>query len=319
MYAATNYYLDDVEIVLFAPSPAMLRTLREALNNVGIRGIRDYRDIQQAREAIVTDNPDLLICDFDLDQDAICSIIADIRHGNIGSNPFMVIMLLTWDPEVNAVNCAMQTGVDDIVTMPVSVRRLKQRIDNLINNRKRFVATEDYVGPERRAYSSSEDEEESNENNFKVPNSLRYKTTGDKSAAAHKDVIENASQLITQHRLTELTTQVSALAAQAKSQAKKSNGESNPAKTLIEMTRLLDQISSHVDAQGNDNLIILADSMHRVVNVIAETDDPAHGLWDILVLSGHAMSAILADREGASDLVISALDSAMAAIGRQNA
>ena len=59
--------------------------------------------------------------------------------------------------------------------------------------------------------------------------------------------------------------------------------------------------------------------MHRVVNVIAQFDKTADRLWDILVLSGHAMSAILADREGASDLVISALDSAMAVIGRQNA
>jgi len=317
MYAATNHNLDEVEIVLFAPSPAMLRTLREALNNVGIRGIRDYLAIEQAREAIVTDNPDLLICDFDLDQDAICSIIADIRHGNIGPNPFMVIMLLTWEPEVNAVNFAMQTGVDDIVMMPISVRLLEQRIDNLIHNRKRFVATEDYVGPERRAHSSQEEEEGNSSNNFQVPNSLRYKTTGDESAAAHKDVIEDASQLITQHRLTELTTQVSALATQAKNQAKKLNGDNNPATTLIKMTRLLDQISSHVDAQGNDNLIILADSMHRVFNVIAETDDPAHGLWDILVLSGQAMSAILWDRAGASELVITALDQAMAAISAE--
>ncbi len=38
MYAATNYYLDDVEIVLFAPAPAKRRTLREALNNVGFGG-----------------------------------------------------------------------------------------------------------------------------------------------------------------------------------------------------------------------------------------------------------------------------------------
>ncbi|MCH8197026.1 MAG: hypothetical protein IH904_02985 [Proteobacteria bacterium] len=319
MYAATNYYFNDVEIVLFAPSPAIRRTLREALNNIGFRAIQEFIDVDQTRDAIVTYGPDLLIFDLDHDKEGICSIIADIRHGSIGSNPFLVIMLLTWDPEVNAVKVAMQTGVDDIVSMPISVRLLKQRIDNLINNRKRFVATEDYVGPERRAYSSSEDEEESNENNFKVPNSLRYKTTGDKSAAAHKDVIEDATHLITQHRLTELTTQVSALAAQAKSQAKKSNGDNNPAKTQIEVTRLLDQISSHVDAQGNDNLIILADSMHRVVDVIAQSDKPADRLWDILVLSGHAMSAILADRERASDLVISTLDSAMAAIGRQNA
>jgi DNA-binding response OmpR family regulator len=297
----------------------MRRTLREALNNVGFRAVQEFIDVDQTRDAIVTYSPDLLIFDLDHDWEGICSVISDIRHGNIGSNPFMVIMLLTWDPEVNAVNFAMQTGVDDIVTMPISVRFLKQRIDNLINNRKRFVATDDYVGPERRAYSSSEDEEESNENNFKVPNSLRYKTTGDKSAAAHKDVIENASQLVTQHRLTELTTQVSALATQAKNQAKKLNGDNNLATTLIKMMRLLDQISLHVDAQGNDNLIILADSMRRVVNAIAETDDPTDRLWDILVLSGHAMSAILADREGASDLVISALDSAMAAIGRQNA
>ncbi|MFB3149886.1 MAG: hypothetical protein ACE10M_04870, partial [Alphaproteobacteria bacterium] len=115
----------------------------------------------------------------------------------------------------------------------------------------------------------------------------------------------------------ELTTQVSAIATQAKNQAKRLNGDNNPAKTLIKVTRLLDQISSHVDAQGNDNLIILADSMHRVVNVIAETDDPAHFLWDILVLSGQAMSAILWDRAGASELVITALDQAMAAIGAE--
>ncbi len=319
MRDTSNYNFDDVEIVLFAPAPAMRRTIREALNSVGFRGIRDYLSIEQARQAIITYNPDLLICDLDRDQDTICSIIADIRHGNIGSNPFMVIMLLTWDPQVNAVNFAMQTGVDDIVTMPISVRLLKQRIDNMINNRKHFVATEDYVGPERRACSSQEEEEGNGSNNFQVPNSLRYKTTGDETAAAHKDVIEDASQLITQHRLTELTTQVSALATQAKNLAKKLNGDNNTAKTLIMVTRLLDQISSHVDAQGNNNLIILADSMHRVVNVIAQSDKTADRLWDILVLSGHAMSAILWDREGASDLVISALDSAMAAIGRQNA
>lgn len=314
MIDSSKHNLDQVEIVLFAPAPATRRTIREALNSVGFRGVRDYFEIEQAREAIVTYNPDLLICDLDQDQDAICAIIADIRKGNIGSNPFMVIMLLTWDPRVNAVNFAMQTGVDDIVMMPISVRLLEQRIDKMINNRKRFVATEDYVGPERRSYSSEEEREANSANNFQVPNSLRHKATGDEAAAANKDVIEEATLLVTQHRLTELTTQVSALATRAKNQAKKLNGGSNPAKTLIKVTRILDLISSHVDAQGNDNLIILADSMHRVVNTIAETDKPADGLWDILVLSGQAMSAILWDRAGASEMVITALDQAMAAI-----
>ncbi len=314
MYAATNSTLDDVEIVLFAPSPAIRRTLREALNNVGFRGIKDYSDIEQAREAIISYNPDLLICGLDRDQNAICSIIADIRRGKIGSNPFMVIMLLTWDPEVNAVKLAMQTGVDDIVTMPISVRLLEQRIDKMINNRKRFVATEDYVGPERRAHSSQEEEEANSSNNFEVPNSLRHKATGDEAAAAHKDMIKNTRQIITQHRLTELTTQVSALATQAKYQAKRLNGDNNPAKTLIKVTRLLDQISSHVDAKGNSDLMILADSMHRVVEVMAQTNDPAHRLWDILVLSGQAMSAVLWDRAEASKMVIAALDQAMAAV-----
>ncbi len=317
MIDTSTHNFDQVEIVLFAPAPAMRRTIREALNSVGFRGVRDYFEIEQAREAVVTYNPDLLICDLDQDQDAICSIIADIRRGNIGSNPFMVIILLTWNPQVNSVNFAMQTGVDDIVMMPISVRLLEQRIDKMINNRKRFVATEDYVGPERRAYSSQEEEEANSSNNFKVPNSLRHKATGDESAAARKDVIEYAAQLITQHRLTELTTQVSALATQAKNQAKKLNGDNNTAKTLIKVTRLLDQISSHVDAQGNDNLIILADSMHRVVDVIARSNKPAAGLWDILVLSGQAMSAILWDRAGASKLVITALDQAMAAISTE--
>jgi DNA-binding response OmpR family regulator len=271
-------------------------------------------DIEQARDAVVTYNPDLLICDLDQDQNAVCSIIADIRHGKIGSNPFTIIMLLTWNPEVNAVNFAMQTGVDDIIMMPISVRLLEQRVDKMIRNRKRFVATEDYVGPERRAYATREEEEANSSNNFEVPNSLRHKATGDEAAAANKEMIKDTRQIITQHRLTELTTQVSALATQAKNEAKRLNGKNNPAKTLIKVTRLLDQISSHVDAQRNDNLILLADSMHRVVNAIGHKDDLTHDLWDILVLSGQAMSAILWDRAGASELVITALDHVMTAI-----
>ncbi len=141
MIDASDYNFDEVETVLFAPAPATRRTVREALNSVGFRGIRDYLDIEQARDAVVTYNPDLLICDLDQDQNAVCSIIADIRHGKIGSNPFTIIMLLTWNPEVNAVNFAMQTGVDDIIMMPISVRLLEQRIDKMIRNRKRFVAT----------------------------------------------------------------------------------------------------------------------------------------------------------------------------------
>ena len=317
MIHASNYNFDEVEIVLFAPAPAIRRTIREALNSVGFRGIRDYLDIEQTRGAIVTYNPDLLIFDLDRDQNDVCSIIADIRRGNIGSNPFMVIMLLTWDPRVNTVHFAMQTGVDDIVTMPISVRLLEQRIAKMIHDRKRFVATEDYVGPERRAHSPQGEEEADGSNNFLVPNSLRHKATGDETAAAHKDVIENANQLITQHRLADLTTEVSALAIQAKNQAKRLNNDNNPARTLIKVTRILDRISSHVDAQGNDNLIILADSMHRVVEVMAQTDDPANRLWDILALSGQAMSAILWDRVGASELVITTIDRAMAVIGAE--
>ncbi len=57
----SNYKFDDVEIVLFAPAPAMRRMIREALNSVGFRGIRDHLDIEQARGAIITYTPDVLI------------------------------------------------------------------------------------------------------------------------------------------------------------------------------------------------------------------------------------------------------------------
>lgn len=320
MYAAGNYNLDDVEIVLFAPAPAIRRTLREALNNVGFRAIQEFIDVDQTRDAIVTYGPDLLIFDLDHDREGICSVISDIRHGNIGSNPFLVIMLLTWDPELNTVNFAMQIGVDDIVSMPVSVRFLKQRIDNLINNRKRFVATDDYVGPVRGAGTPCDaDQEKVNGQNFEVPNSLRHKATGDETAAAGKDVIENANFLITRHRLSRLTTEVSELAAWAREQAAKGQGKDASAEIVARMTRLVNQVGSHIDVQGDGNLAVLADSMHRVVGLIAQSAGPAHRLWGILELSGQAMSAILADREGASDLVIAALDKAMAVIGRQNA
>ncbi len=62
---------------------------------------------------------------------------------------------------------------------------MRQRVVNQIENRKEFIATDDYVGPDRRA--ENRDLSEDDLASIKVPNSLRHAATGDESAAPSEE------------------------------------------------------------------------------------------------------------------------------------
>jgi DNA-binding response OmpR family regulator len=63
----------------------------------------------------------------------------------------VVIVALTKRPALEVVRAALAAGSDDMVVKPVTARALRERVVNQIENRKEFIATDDYVGPDRRA------------------------------------------------------------------------------------------------------------------------------------------------------------------------
>ena len=76
--------------------------------------------------------------------------ITKMRHGYIGYNPFVPVIALAWNTERAVIANAIDSGVDSIVAGPISAGEVSKRILSIINHRKPFLVTSNYIGQDRR-------------------------------------------------------------------------------------------------------------------------------------------------------------------------
>lgn len=163
----------NAKILLADNDSVMRQGLRNALAAEGFKDVRPVGRLASVREIMAATLVDLLILDADTpDGDAI-ALVSDIRNSRLGRNPFLPIIFVTWDADRTTINRAANSGVDFILMKPLSPTQLFTRIKSLVSDRKPFVATPGYIGPERR-----EKERWGNTRHFEVPNTLRDRLDG---------------------------------------------------------------------------------------------------------------------------------------------
>lgn len=172
-----KYDFGAVKIVIADPNSQIRQGLKGALHSQGFRGIHDAFSFERLREAIRYENPDLLLCDMGFSDGDVCDLIKRLRHNELGANPFMVIILFSATPTSDQIAKIVDCGVDDIIIKPIVATQVMQRVTALIRQRKPFVVTTDYVGPDRRKKPRAGCMEIPI---IEVPNSLAAKAHGDK-------------------------------------------------------------------------------------------------------------------------------------------
>ncbi|CAN0493343.1 unnamed protein product, partial [Discosporangium mesarthrocarpum] len=118
------------------------------------------------------------------------------------------IIGVAWSPKQTLVTKVMGSGADVLVAAPISPSLILDRIEALVHNRKPFVVTSDYVGPDRRFL----DDRDSDIDLLDVPNSLQAKALGQYNAARIKIEIEMARAEINGQKIDRQAFQVSHLA-----------------------------------------------------------------------------------------------------------
>ncbi len=167
---------EHVGLILCDPKHDHRRTLRTALVGEGFRRIKDVSELVVLRDMTDKTVPDLIVLDLDMPDGSASNFVTEVRNGTIGLNPFIPIIAVTWDANMDSVKAAVNAGVDDLLAAPISVNALLGRIDVLIKNRKPFVVTSDYIGPDRRR--GGRNDPASDVPYFDVPNTLREKAAG---------------------------------------------------------------------------------------------------------------------------------------------
>jgi hypothetical protein len=208
----------------------------------------------------------------------------------------------------------MESGIDDIITMPISTKLLSDRINKLIRHRKNFVVTSSYVGPDRRTGELIENDP-MKPSTIKVPNNLRFKTMGDSEAAASPQVISEMQTRINNHRLNRHAQRIVWLIDESlKADPSGSKPTDINAQRYAEIGNMIELLAYDLESRGYIEMVEICDSMTNVLEFLRHS--PHKKFYELLRLHAFAVTATLMEREGAADMVITALNEATAHLER---
>lgn len=170
---ATRPRFEHAEAMLFDPVATNRSATRGMLATLGFRKVQTPFDTTALANRLKGQAFDLLIVEVRPDPKPVLTLIQDLRQGRLGLNPFTIVMATAWTLDDEVVRAVVQSGADDLMGRPFSTGFLGQRLKQLIDGRKGFVVTSDYIGPDRRR-----DPNRPGAETREVPNSLKLKSQG---------------------------------------------------------------------------------------------------------------------------------------------
>jgi response regulator RpfG family c-di-GMP phosphodiesterase len=200
-----RFDFSKVDVLLIDPDRGAQESIKMILRNEGFRLIRLGTTLSDIGKAFKEQMPDVLVSECDLGGKGFQKLCHQLRHHEVGGNPFLPVIALTDAPTPEIVRSVMDCGADDIISKPVSTTHLLKRIESRVLARKPFVVTSEYIGPNRR---SSKDRPEEIPL-IDVPNVLKAKATGEGDAEMNAQAIADAIEEINIQKLERYAIQIS--------------------------------------------------------------------------------------------------------------
>jgi len=207
-----EYNFSAVEVVIIDPQVHTRRIIRGALNQINAKAITEFDSPQSMMEKMEggasAGMPDLLIIDAEAPDSPNLKFLNQVRHGHVFRNPFLGIVVSTWNPTNMMLARATNAGADDLMAKPVSIKQVEDRLVALVEQRRPFVVTSDYIGPDRRRQSRENPRLASS---MDPPNTVRLKAMNQFGQVDLQTELANSFDLVNQHKLVGHAFQVAFL------------------------------------------------------------------------------------------------------------
>ena len=234
-------HFDNIRVVLAEPNPNLRNDLVESLNAFGIRNIKPTGNLSCIVQAIREGQVDLIVADTGLPEGDLNSLISEMRFGREGANPFLVVITMVSAPSRQAVHNAINSGADLVLAKPFQRDALVKRIQELTQTRKRFVATADYIGPDRRTNKRPGAMEVPL---IDVPNPLHHRMSEHISKNHERRLIDSAKQRINEFMVQRQASQIGWMLEEALPHL--CRGVENPTSELTETLSKLSDVSHDI-------------------------------------------------------------------------
>ncbi|GAB3126069.1 hypothetical protein GCM10027256_24830 [Novispirillum itersonii subsp. nipponicum] len=143
--------LSLLTVCVWCPDPLVAEALLSSLAAEGVTAPIMPDSWAHLLKILDGESPDVL---YALVSPATLPQIADlfrgIRTGDIGSNPFLALDVVTRYPQSPVLETMVDSGADDILPYHWPQQYVRERLIHLALKRKKFVITSAYVGPDRR-------------------------------------------------------------------------------------------------------------------------------------------------------------------------
>jgi CheY-like chemotaxis protein len=246
-----SYSLGAIRMLIGEPNSQVRSSYRSALFGVGLRRIEDCSSAIRTQEILSEQIFDLIVLDADMEDSDILGIVHSIREKKLGKDPFVNVVLIADPPSSDRARQLVSSGADALLIRPASVHLLHERINQLIESRRPFVVTQDYVGPERG--------KEIRPGvmpipRVQVPSSLRNRAFGKTDDDIHLKSVAETWDIIKRQRIERLIYQIGWLANRILPVGREDDVHSVRSKFLQQLGTVTETLVQWLTATKNEEL-----------------------------------------------------------------
>lgn len=142
--------LGRASVMLLDDSPEGMDVLVQIITAFGVKTLHRAASVAQAEAIARKTQLDLVLASANLRASSGYDFTSWLRRSKLDPNAFAATILITGHTVMSDIQKARDCGGDFIVTKPLSPAVLLERIIWVAREKRPFVSSETYVGPERR-------------------------------------------------------------------------------------------------------------------------------------------------------------------------
>lgn len=135
--------VEELSILILEDNMSMVKIYKHILGNFGVKNISFSTNVEDAKEIVKIENPDLIICDFILNGNDKynngLAFLRWIRQVDMAPACFTPVLMATGHASRRIVLEFNKYGASAIVVKPLSPVILKQRIDSILMDTRAYV------------------------------------------------------------------------------------------------------------------------------------------------------------------------------------
>ena len=164
--------LQDLIFLVVDANDFMRGILKNVLGAFGAELVIQAEDGTSALNELKLLPINIIFTDLLMDPVGGLDLTRHIRTSEDSSNPYMPIIVVSGHTEVDYVKQARDAGVNEFIAKPITAKAIYSRLNAVIQNRRNFVKTQTYFGPDRRRskviYRGKERRDKSNQASYLV-------------------------------------------------------------------------------------------------------------------------------------------------------